>query len=575
MDAAPPTWWSRLATVLDHPGLRRKAALGAMVLATPSLSMRWAADDWLQRAKLLGNVPGVATERGLLWDLFAFFPRDPDYFHELLVEGVLPWWTDPEITAAFMRPVAALTHVLDYAVAPHSALFQHAHSILWLGLAVLAVGAFFRAWLGVGRAAALATLCFALDDSHAWPVGWLANRNALVAATFGALGLYLHLRGHRWTGAIALCLGLFSAEMGTGAVTTLVGIELFAIGSVATRFRRLVPAALASMLWATAWVVGDFGVHNSGLYLDPLQRPLAYLAALPERSAAMLATQWLNAPLDFWMVLPPLGAAAVASALFALTTFLVFPVLHPVLGTPLGKQALAASLLSVVPVAAGFPMDRMVMFISLGAFALLGMAVQARLAGEAHHPRRVATLATLHLPVAATMFVAKVATLGPMFSMFENGTSVLPREGSLRERDLVILGGMEVMTAHLPMSRVLQGLPAPRRQALLVPAGGAFTVTREGANILRVDSESGLFRGTSEKLCRDKSMFTGDAVDLGWYQVEVLADRDGHPTTLRYSFDRDLDDPSFLWANYRLFGMELTGPPVLGQRQWHGGPAAP
>jgi hypothetical protein len=36
-------------------------------------------------------------------------------------------------------------------------------------------------------AAALALWCFALDDAHAMPIAWLANRNALVSALFGIL----------------------------------------------------------------------------------------------------------------------------------------------------------------------------------------------------------------------------------------------------------------------------------------------------------------------------------------------------------------------------------------------------
>ncbi len=556
--------WPRLAAIADRPGLSRQAALVAAILVSPALGMGIAADDWLQRAKLLGNVPGIRADRPLFLDVFSFFPRDPDYFRELQLSGVLPWWTDPDVRAAFLRPVTVATHWLDYALWPDTFWLQHAHSILWLVLAVLAAGAFFRAWLGDGRIAALALLAFALDDSHAWPAGWLANRNALVAATLGCAGLALHLRGRTWLAALPLGLSLFSAEMGTGAITTLVGIELFRTDPVATRIRRLVPAGLVSILWAAAWMAGGFGVKNSGLYLDPTARPLQYLAALPERMGVMLATQWLNVPLDFWVMVPPLGATLISAGLFALSAWLVYPVVRPHLATPVGRQAAAAMVLSVLPVAAGFPMDRMVMFVGLGAFALLAMSLALRLDGEVAHPRRLATLAFFHLPLAGLMLVAKATFLGPMLGMLEVATEKLPLEVSLGRRDLVILSGLEVLTAHLPASRRMQGLPVHRRQAVLVPAGTNFTVTRESERVLRVDSEVGLFRGISETLCRDKAMPTSSHFDLGWYTVDVLADIEGHPSSLRYTFDRNLDDPSFLWVTYRAFDLDFVHPPALG-----------
>jgi len=279
----------------------------------------------------------------------------------------------------------------------------------------------------------------------------------------------------------------------------------------------------------------------------------------------MLATQWLNVPLDFWVMVPPLAATLISAALFAFAAWLVYPVLRPLLATPVGRQATGAMVLSVLPVAAGFPMDRMVMFVGLGAFALLAMAMAARLDGEVAHPRRVATLAVFHLPLAGMMLLAKSATLSPLLGMLGAATEKLPLDRGLAERDLVILSGMEVLTAHTPTSRALLGLPVPRRQALLVPAGTDFTVTRESPRVIRVDSEIGLFRAISEMLCRDKAMPKGSRFDLDWYTVDVLADLDGHPTSLRYTFDRNLDEPSFLWATYRIFDLDFVHPPGVGE----------
>ncbi|MBM4366670.1 MAG: hypothetical protein FJ102_10685 [Deltaproteobacteria bacterium] len=57
----------------------------------------------------------------------------------------------------------------------------------------------------------------------------------------------------------------------------------------------------------------------------------------------------------------------------------------------------------------------------------------------------------------------------------------------------------------------------------------------------------------------------GSRFDLDWYTVDVLADLDGHPTSLRYTFDRNLDDPSLLWVTYRTFDLVFIQPPAVGE----------
>jgi len=83
--------------------------------------------------------------------------------------------------------------MLDQRLFGGAASWHHLHSVLW-GLALVGAAALvFRRIPGrVGFA--LALLLFALDESHAIPVGWLANRNAVVAGTFGLLALAAHLR---------------------------------------------------------------------------------------------------------------------------------------------------------------------------------------------------------------------------------------------------------------------------------------------------------------------------------------------------------------------------------------------
>ena len=105
--------------------------------------------------------------------------------------GAFPWWTDPTLKAEFLQAMTVLTHRLDYALWPDSPALMHAQSLFWLGTAVAAAAVFYRRMLGATWVAAVAALLFAVDDARATTVGFIANRNVFIAATFGFMALDL------------------------------------------------------------------------------------------------------------------------------------------------------------------------------------------------------------------------------------------------------------------------------------------------------------------------------------------------------------------------------------------------
>ena len=112
--------------------------------------------------------------------------------------GVFPWWTDPTLKAEFLQALTVLTHRLDYALWPDSPALMHAQSLFWLGTAVAAAAVFYRRMLGATWVAAVAALLFAVDDARGATVGFIANRNVLIAATFGVSALVCHDRWQAW-----------------------------------------------------------------------------------------------------------------------------------------------------------------------------------------------------------------------------------------------------------------------------------------------------------------------------------------------------------------------------------------
>src|SRR5690606_22597983 len=138
-----------------------------------------------------------------------------------------------EMRVGFFRPLSSALIHLDLAAFGDRVVLWHLHSIAWY-LALLAlVLALYRRVLPPG-AAELAVLFFAVDDAHSIPVGWLANRNSLVAAVPALAGLLLHLewreRGFKPgapLSALAYAVALLGGESALGALAYVGAYELF------------------------------------------------------------------------------------------------------------------------------------------------------------------------------------------------------------------------------------------------------------------------------------------------------------------------------------------------------------
>ncbi|WNG46642.1 hypothetical protein F0U60_22905 [Archangium minus] len=182
--------------------------LAALVLALPTAWLGFISDDFIHLL-ILEGFPAPGTP----WDLFRFAGGDPAGLQPLLDEGPYPWWTLPELKLTFWRPLSSALAVMDYNLFGRNAVGWHLHSLVWyLGLVAL-FGALLRRFLP-GVIGALALFLFAIDGAHFMVAGWIANRNALVAAVPALFGLWMHL----WIA-------------GEQVRPTLVGVGLLGLGS--------------------------------------------------------------------------------------------------------------------------------------------------------------------------------------------------------------------------------------------------------------------------------------------------------------------------------------------------------
>lgn len=537
-----------LRRLLAHRAAPAAILLLSLLLTLPALGGGWSADDWVHRLVLHG-APGF-PERQPLLDLFTFL--EPGPWNQALQErGLLPWGASPDLRIRFLRPLSAATHWLDIRLWPDSAPLQHAHSLLWWLLCLVAVRAVTRD-CGPAWVAGLALLLFALDDAHAAPIAWLANRNVLICLALSLSALALQQRGRAGWALLPLGAALLASEAAIGAVAYLAAWELTRGRSWVQRLLRMGPALGLVVLWRVAYSLGGYGAKGSGLYVDPVRSPLDFIAAALERGPLLVVGQWLGAPIEAWMFASPSSRWALAGISWLACGALLaglWPLLRA--SRPARFWALG-SLGATLPLCAAFPMDRLLLFPGLGASVLLALWV-------AHGSRGAKGMLACAL-LGAGVLPLKVWGFNPL--MRAATEAQVPASPQAPRRWVFVQGS--VFGSFYPMLAPMAQGQAPEQISLLAPAWTSVVVRRPAPHVLELQAEEGwLLRPVDQIALRPDALGPGPHPSAG-FEVEVLAWTPDHrPLRVQARFE-DIHAHRFLiWQDGAV--QDWTLPPVDGQ----------
>jgi hypothetical protein len=564
---------------LPRPRVAAAIVVLGVLLQSPSVTTGWVADDLVQQLVVRGDrsVDGLPTSR---LALFTFASGDPARNHRLMDAGFFPWTADPELKLSFFRPLTSLTHLADELAAPESAVMAHLHNLLWFALSLVAVALFYRRFLGAGFAAGLALLLYTVDDARGPTVGWVANRNALVALALSLPALVFHDRWRRdgwrpgaYLAPLALVLGLFAGESALAVCGYLAAYALhLERGSAADRLRTLLPAALSVIGWMILYRLLGHGTAHSGVYFDPAHETAAFLHALPTRLPMLLLGQLALPPSDFsgmWQyVSPRLPALMVgfACAVLALGAWFVLPLLRR---SATARFFTTGLLFAVLPVCATFPADRLLSFVGVGAFGLIALALEAPPRGRAG--KLIAgALVLLHLIVAVPLAALRSRSMETVDKALARTDRSLPASADLAGRTMVIVNPpAEPLVAYFLVSRSARHQPRPARVRWLAATFSSVEVERIDARTLRVRPECGLLEDEVDRLLRDpaRPFPVGSRVALTGMTAEVTAlTADQRPAEARFTFDVPLEDPSLVWSAWTGGGFARWTPPPVGAR---------
>ena len=520
-------------------------ALAALAIGLFSLPTGLRLDDFAQGHHLSATLSGGGSSAW--WDIFALASFEPGK----RFSGAMPWWTVDGLHIRFFRPVAAASHLIDYALWPRAPWAMHAHSVAIHVVLTGLVTKLYRRFFSP-RKAAVAALVFAVSVNHASAVTWIANRNALLAGVFSVatLLLFQDWSAGKWRGLLAIpCLitTLLCAEAGVVIFGFLIALpvpgetEPQSSSILRHRWSSLAVLLATATLWRLLYSHYGFGAVGSGAYIDPVRSPLLFLSLLPERLGWLVAmslspVRWLleiSLPISARIALGALFAATTASIVYAATLLE-------------NRRWIAAGLLSMVPLAASIPGERLLTISFIGICPAIAGAIL--LTSRTGIWRRVAGFTTVatHLLVSPTLFALNALS-------FQPSSPIGVHLGDIKSRNLVLISAPSVLNVTLLLeARATRAQPrAAFVWYLWVSENPEFR--RVGCCTLEVGDPSGHGREYFAAFFRDQStpLAPGQAVKTLGYDVTVVdTDVDGYATKARFDFRVPLEHSNLVFANW-------------------------
>lgn len=584
------------------------------VLALPSfwIGLQW--DDYIEKVSVV-RPPAVTDVLHSPLNMFTFATGDLSENRTLMDKGWLPWWSLPNLKMAFFRPLSALTHWLDYGLWPGHTWLMHVHNFVWFGLLLLTVTRLYSRLLGNGATAFLAALLFTCDDAHGMPMGWVANRNAVIAALFAMLALLFHdlwkrdgWKAGAFLAPLSLLLGLLAGEMTLAGTAFLVSYCLFLQeGNWKGRLLSCLPSLAVSGVWFLGYRAMGFGTFGSAWYSDPGHDPLAFLLGVLERAPVLLFAQWGFLPADLYVLLTPLGRLlfwALSLGFLALLLRLFLPVLK---GRKEARFFLLSLLLSLFPICTTLPFDRLLLLVGFAAMGLLAvflawaLEVSATPGEEQGRVGRACTgmvraavpaLLVMHLILSPIGLPLKIWSLTSLGDTLATASASFPTDPEIGRQEAVFVNGpcSTLGGFFLPVRLALEGKPVPPRSKVLATGIQTVRVERIGPASLRIVPEKGFLGGPREGpggpwnlwgLVSPGRIFAlmdetfrdtrfpfrpGEDVRLEGLTVEPgdLDDR-GMPRQAVFRFASPLEDPSRRWFQWKKGRYVPFTPPGEGE----------
>ncbi len=575
--------FSAIKKGLAHPWLPLFLVVIAVLLSLPSLRSGLQLDDYLHRMIMLDLSPVPIPLK--IFSAYNFVDVNPGRLREGIELGIFPWWTVADFRISFFRPLGSLLLWLDYQLWPDLPVLMHLHSIAWYAAIAVLAFLFYRRIMGATWIAGLAALLFAVDYRHATPAGMLSNRYALMCLFFGLLCLLAYdgwrRSGKKWLAlASPACLAL-ALLSGEAAVAVPLFLFAYAIaldrGTIKERVLALLPNAAVGLAYAVMYQIFRYGSHGSGMYLNPLEEPAAFMKAFITNVPALLLSQWAPIPAQIGQMISSHAFIVLVAVFFLMLVFLLYSLVRQ---DRVARFFTMGMLLSLVPIAGIEPQERSLIFVGLGAMGLLaqvlgGLVRKSELLPSSRAWRRIALplgimLALAHLVINPISFPNNPGYITMMNDFYINPVKSIPDDRELSRQCLILVNPPDYIysVGFIPFFRILDGKSSPKSIRSLFGGPGPAEITRVDDRTLQVKTPRGLFNYVLGKIyvSPEKPLVPGQLFNLGNMTVRIhgVAGEQG-PTEVTYRFKVPLEDPSLRWLQLENGKYVPFTPPAIGK----------
>jgi len=557
-------------------------------LANNAWSLRWGFqyDDYFHQFALRGLAPDC---RPAPWDLYNFtpsvsggYPHAPYRFHV--------WWLADDFKIRFFRPISSLSIWIDHHLHGDSPVGYHLTSLTLFGLFLGVSYTLYRS-LGTPSPACLWALAvLALSPVHCVPVGWIANRNTVLAGIFSAATVLCVVRyriSGRTTTLIlaALCQLLACGSKESGMVglflaTVYVFIEereahptIRALGRVASS--RVLWALLAvTAIYAALYFALGYGARSL-VYPTPWGSPRECLLRLPVLFCAALLSLSYGTSADLLTANPHwvLPVLAIGPVILGVSGVILFRAIGK---TRLSLFALGWTFCCLLLEMGADISDRLLVNTLVGFALLLGMLFQRAFPIRESLARREYARLGLAIAIVIPTVILAIPLTALRCTVF----------GGMAFADRKYITNAEVnRSAPSPRSVFLLNTPSSL-VALSMSATWAvekhdtdtwvfpiqmgrrpLRITREGPRTLILTSKTAPFidHRLERLFITTHTRFTkGATYKAPPFTAEAIAVEPAGIRTLRLQFEKDLDTSSYdflAWRDDRLasFRMPKTG----------------
>ncbi len=567
-----------LGTRTRHRALFAVLMIGILAFF-PAILSPFVLDDYLHTAMVNGTFPGHRSP----FQLYDFV-NDAER-GALIDRGILPWWSHPQLTIRFFRPLSSAMLWVNHKLLGGHHVLQHLPSVAWWIVAVYAANRLFRR-LFHDRAALIATAIFAIAPCHAVPIAWLANFEALVTLALGTFALTAYVRFRESGGGRAAIVAtmLFTLSFLAGEYALcfggyLLAYELFRRGdSLGKRVLGVVPFALPAAGYLAARFAGKYGTFGSGFYTDPLSDPVGYLRGAPFRLLSLLADGWLTGDVETF------GAASpkwLRVAVVALGLVLLVPVVRRVLSRMAdderrhAKVLLFGSILAMIPLLAVSPSPRVLGIAAIGFAPIVALVLDDAWFGagrDAKLPgRQLLQLVALllgfahfvHAPVTAWLLGSEQRRSAETFAEHEKWLRA--RIGEPSKADVVVMRGWAEMF-FAPFGLDAQA-HAPARWRILAQTGHVLVLRRDPRTIelIGLPNRSLISTGPSNLFrSEDEPFEVGAKIRVPGMLATILEVSPAGPRRVRFEFDEPLEKLDTVWLVEGVLGYADAVPPQMG-----------